>query len=74
MFLSSQYLPPYSASRQHPFVALLAAAGVAIGWRWPSNFAAGAFLIILRPFKLGDMISAAGVTGDVREIGFLQQL
>jgi len=54
------------------FVALLAAAGVAIGMAWGgllANFAAGAFLIILRPFKLGDMISAAGVTGDVREIG-----
>ena len=54
------------------FVALLAAAGVAIGMAWGgllANFAAGAFLIILRPFKLGDMITAAGVTGDVKEIG-----
>jgi len=54
------------------FVALIAAAGVAIGMAWGgllANFAAGAFLIILRPFKVGDMISGAGVTGDVREIG-----
>jgi small conductance mechanosensitive channel len=54
------------------FVALLAAAGVAIGMAWGgllANFAAGAFLIILRPFHVGDMITAAGVTGDVREIG-----
>ena len=54
------------------FVALLAAAGVAIGMAWGgllANFAAGAFLIILRPFKLGDMITAAGITGDVKEIG-----
>jgi small conductance mechanosensitive channel len=54
------------------FVALLAAAGVAIGMAWGgllANFAAGAFLIILRPFKLGDMITGAGVTGDVKEIG-----
>jgi small conductance mechanosensitive channel len=54
------------------FAALLAAAGVAIGAAWSgllSNFAAGAFLIILRPFKVGDMITAGGVTGDVREIG-----
>lgn len=54
------------------FVALLAAAGVAIGAAWGgllANFAAGVFLIILRPFKVGDMITAAGVTGDVREIG-----
>lgn len=54
------------------FVAFIAAAGVAIGMAWGgllANFAAGAFLIILRPFKVGDMITASGVTGDVREIG-----
>lgn len=54
------------------FVALIAAAGIAIGAAWGgllANFAAGAFLIILRPFHVGDMISAAGITGDVREIG-----
>lgn len=54
------------------FAALLAAAGIAIGAAWSgllANFAAGAFLIILRPFKVGDMITAGGVTGDVREIG-----
>jgi len=54
------------------FAALLAAAGIAIGAAWAgllSNFAAGAFLIILRPFKVGDMITAGGVTGDVKEIG-----
>lgn len=54
------------------FAALLAAAGIAIGAAWSgmlANFAAGAFLIVLRPFKVGDMISAGGVTGDVREIG-----
>jgi len=54
------------------FAALLAAAGIAIGAAWSgllSNFAAGAFLMILRPFKVGDMITAGGVTGDVVEIG-----
>jgi small conductance mechanosensitive channel len=54
------------------FAALLAAAGVAIGAAWGgllANFAAGAFLIIFRPFKVGDFITAAGVTGDVQEIG-----
>jgi small conductance mechanosensitive channel len=54
------------------FVALLAAAGIAIGMAWGgllANFAAGAFLLILRPFHVGDMITAAGITGDVREIG-----
>jgi small conductance mechanosensitive channel len=54
------------------FAGILAAAGVAIGMAWSgllSNFAAGIFLMVLRPFKVGDMITAAGVTGDVKEIG-----
>jgi small conductance mechanosensitive channel len=54
------------------FAALLAAAGIAIGAAWAgllANFAAGAFLIILRPFRVGEMITAGGVTGEVREIG-----
>jgi len=54
------------------FAALVAAVGIAIGAAWAgllSNFAAGVFLIILRPFKVGDAIAAAGVTGTVREIG-----
>ncbi len=54
------------------FAALLAAVGLAIGAAWSGllgNFAAGAFLVIFRPFKTGDIISAAGVTGKVEEIG-----
>jgi small conductance mechanosensitive channel len=54
------------------FAALLAAAGVAIGLAWSgllANFAAGAFLIVLRPFKAGDFVTAGGVTGTVKEIG-----
>ncbi|OKH57660.1 mechanosensitive ion channel family protein [Scytonema sp. HK-05] len=54
------------------FAALLAAAGIAIGAAWGgllANFAAGAFLVIFRPFKVGDFITAAGVTGTVTEIG-----
>ncbi len=54
------------------FAALLAAAGVAIGMAWSgllANFAAGAFLIVLRPFKAGDFITAGGITGTVKEIG-----
>lgn len=54
------------------FAAVVAAGGVAIGLAWSgllANFAAGVFLIILRPFKTGDFISAGGVTGTVTEIG-----
>jgi small conductance mechanosensitive channel len=52
--------------------ALFAAAGVAIGMAWSgrlAHFAAGAFLIVLRPFKTGDFITIGGVTGTVREGG-----
>ena len=54
------------------FAALLAAAGVAIGMAWSgllSNFAGGVFLVILQPFKVGDFVTAAGVTGTIEEIG-----
>ena len=54
------------------FAALIAAAGLAVGTAWAgllANFAAGAFLLVLRPFKVGDFISAGGVTGVVHEIG-----
>lgn len=54
------------------FAGLLAAAAFAVGTAWSgllANFAAGAFIIMLRPFKHGDFITAAGVTGTVDEIG-----
>jgi small conductance mechanosensitive channel len=54
------------------FAALIAALGLAVGTAWAgllSNFAAGAFLLVLRPFKVGDFISAGGITGTVHEIG-----
>jgi small conductance mechanosensitive channel len=54
------------------FAAMLAGAGVAIGAAWSGmlgNFAAGAFMLVLRPFKVGDFISAGGVVGTVHELG-----
>jgi small conductance mechanosensitive channel len=54
------------------FAALIAAGGVAIGVAWGgllANFAAGAFLVFLRPFKVGDAVTAGGVTGTVEAIG-----
>ncbi|HXX33499.1 MAG TPA: mechanosensitive ion channel family protein [Thermodesulfobacteriota bacterium] len=54
------------------FAALVAGIGIAIGAAWGgllANIAAGAFLVFLKPFKIGDLISAAGILGTVREIG-----
>ena len=54
------------------FAALIAAAGVAIGMAWSgllAHFAAGAFLVVLRPMKVGDFVTVAGVTGTVTELG-----
>ena len=54
------------------FAALIAGAGIAIGAAWSGllgNFAAGAFMLVLRPFKVGDFVSVAGVTGTVQELG-----
>ncbi len=53
------------------FAALLAAAGFAIGMAFQgtlSNFACGILLLVFRPFKVGDIVNAAGVTGKVNEI------
>lgn len=54
------------------FAALLAGAGLAIGAAWSGmlgNFAAGLFLQVLRPYKVGDFISAGGTLGTVKELG-----
>jgi small conductance mechanosensitive channel len=54
------------------FAALFAGLGLAIGTAISglfAHFAAGFFMMILRPFKVGDFITAGGVTGEVIEIG-----
>ena len=59
------------------FAALIAGVGLAIGAAWAgllSNFAAGAFLIVLRPFKVGDYVKVAGVEGTVKEIGIFSTM
>ncbi len=52
-------------------IALVGAAGLAVGLALQSslqNFAAGVMMIVFRPFKAGDFIEAAGVTGVVEAI------
>src|SRR4051812_8530082 len=48
------------------FAALVAGMGIAVGAAWGgllSNFAAGAFILVLRPFKVGDYVVAGGGGG-----------
>lgn len=54
------------------FAALLAGAGLAIGTAWGgllTHFAAGVFLQVLRPYKVGDQVTIGGVSGMVKELG-----
>lgn len=54
------------------FVAVLGAAGLAVGLALQgslSNFAAGVMLLVFRPFRVDDYVEAAGIEGTVREIG-----
>jgi len=54
------------------FVAVIGAAGFAIGFAMQgslSNFASGVMILVFRPFKVGDAIDAAGSVGSVKEIG-----
>ena len=53
-------------------IAVLGAAGIAVGLALQgtlSNVAAGLMLLFLRPFKIGDWVEAASVSGSIREIG-----
>lgn len=52
-------------------MAIFAAAGLAVGLALKdslSNFSAGVMLIMFKPFKVGDVINAAGITGTVESI------
>ncbi len=54
------------------FAAILAAVGFAIGMALSGmlgNVAAGVMLLFFRPFKVGDVVSAGGVTGKITELG-----
>ena len=54
------------------FIALLGAAGFAIGMALQGslgNFASGVMLLIFRPIKVGDLVEIAGYVGHVAEIG-----
>lgn len=53
------------------FVAVVGAAGLAIGFALQgslSNFAAGVMLILFKPFRVGDFVEAGGTSGTVNEV------
>ncbi len=53
------------------FIAVIGAAGLAIGFALQgslSNFASGVLLIIYKPFKVGDYIEGGGISGSVEEV------
>jgi small conductance mechanosensitive channel len=53
------------------FIAILGAAGLAIGLALSGtlqNFAGGVLILLLKPYKVGDFIEANGFTGTVSEI------
>ena len=53
------------------FIALIGAAGLAVGLALQgslSNFASGVLILVLRPFKAGEYIEAAGIAGNVESV------
>ena len=59
------------------FLAILGAAGLAIGLALKDslgNFASGVMIIMFKPFKVGDAVTAAGVTGSVSEVGIFNSI
>jgi len=59
------------------FVAILGAAGLAVGLALQgslANFASGVLLILFRPLKIGDFVEAGGCTGSVKEISIFSTI
>ena len=57
--------------------AIMGAAGLAVGLALQSslsNFASGVMIILFKPFRVGDFIEAAGVSGSVEEISIFSTL
>ncbi len=59
------------------FAALLGGAGLAVGLAFQGtlgSFAAGVMLLIFRPFKVGDVVTTAGITAKVFEVGIFSTI
>jgi small conductance mechanosensitive channel len=56
------------------FIAILGAAGLAVGLALQgslANFASGVLIVLFRPYKVGDFVEAAGISGVVEEVQIL---
>ena len=56
------------------FIAIFGAAGLAVGLALQgslSNFAAGVLIVLFRPYRVGDFVEAAGISGSVEEVQIL---
>ncbi|MDZ4656869.1 MAG: mechanosensitive ion channel [Bythopirellula sp.] len=71
LFLTALTCLSYFGVETTSFAAIIGAAGLAIGLAFQgtlSNFAAGAMLLIFRPYKVGDTITSGNYQGTVAEI------
>ena len=56
------------------FIAVFGAAGLAVGLALQgslSNFASGVLIVLFRPYRVGDWIEAAGISGSVEQVQIL---
>jgi len=56
------------------FIAIFGAAGLAVGLALQgslSNFASGVLIVAFRPYKVGDFVEAAGISGTVQQVQIL---
>ncbi|MGB5624404.1 MAG: mechanosensitive ion channel domain-containing protein [Woeseiaceae bacterium] len=56
------------------FIAIFGAAGLAVGLALQgslSNFASGVLIVLFRPYKVGDFIEGAGISGSVEQVQIL---
>lgn len=56
------------------FIAVLGAAGLAVGLALQgslANFASGVLIVLFKPYRIGDFVEAAGIAGTVVEVEIL---
>jgi small conductance mechanosensitive channel len=56
------------------FIAIFGAAGLAVGLALQgslSNFASGVLIVLFRPYRVGDWVEAAGISGSVEQVQIL---